>query len=89
MIVNSLFLRKYISNYPFSYHVISVMKCITVAIVLFIFCFVIHKIEIFNAYIRFGISSIIGLFIYVSMLYLLRVREVREVVEKLVSRTKI
>ena len=88
MIVNSFFLKKYINDYPFGYHIISVLKCVPVAIVLFVFCFAIQKAELANPLVRFVLSSGVGLLFYVTMLYLLRVREVKEVIEKILSRIR-
>ena len=80
--------ESYIKDYPFGYHLISVIKCIPVSIALFAFCFVIQRAQIANSLARFALSLGVGLLFYVTMLYLLRVREVKEVVEKLLSRIK-
>ena len=76
MILNARYLVKYIEDYKYSRHLITIVKCIPGGSALILLCCFIIKILKFNSILTFVLSSSVGLALYFSILYILKVESV-------------
>ena len=81
MIINVYFLKKELPNYKFSKHMNVFIKCIPGAILLAFWATAIEKSQLWNAYIRFGVITLVGGFIYLLICWFCRVKEVETMVK--------
>ena len=80
MVINALFLKKHIPEYKYLYHGVTFLKCIPGLIVLAILCFVIQRFIVTGPIVRFAVATVLGFAIYIPILYLMGISEVRQYV---------
>ena len=88
MIINSFMLKKHIKEYRFDIHIETVLKCIPGLIIIIVFCLVIQHLISLTPFSRFAISSVGGLLIYIIVVALFGVREVRELINNMLTNIK-
>ncbi len=87
LLINYLFLKKYINNYPIRYHLITLLKCLPFAGLLGAFCWAIVEYSCVSSVIKL-VLFLLGFIIYIFILKFLRISEINEVVHILFGRIK-
>lgn len=88
MIINIFFVKKYLHAYKYSVHAKTLYRCLPGAIALAGICFVFHNCNSVSHLIRFALSSVVGLSVYMIILYTGKVSEIQEVYRKIVLKKK-
>lgn len=84
LLINYLFLRKHINDYPIKYHIITLLKCLPFAGLLSIFCWLIEKYFLGPSIFKFVIF-IVGILFYLFALKIVRVSEIEGIMRNLTN----
>lgn len=76
-IINGISLKKHLLGYRYSKHIITLIKCIPGLCAVALACFMINGLFDFGYFSNFALCSCIGFLVYIVVLYLCRVEEVK------------
>lgn len=85
MIINALFLKKYINDYDFGSHLMTLLKCLPAAAFLALVCKCLQSVEGLSSIGRFFLCAVPGLMIYMLLLYGFRIAAVNDLFKSVKS----
>lgn len=89
MILNANALMKYLKTYKYSRHLVTLMKCMPAGVVIIFMCAAFDNIVSLNVYMRFLVYGAVGLIVYIFVLYICDVKEIKVVLNRVFDKLKI